>query len=229
MPMYLMVPAAFQSRSVSFRVVSPDEQTFRVAPLTDSPPGEAAGELFAAGLGHPADYPSGGIGGRIALVQRGEIEFGAKLRNAAAAGASAVVIYDPAGDITLGTATGTLPQIPILTIPGADGVRLRERLKSETVRAELSFCCGVQDITALNVVGRSPGQATCEAVVGGHFDSVPVSPGASATRWIMCNPESRWWAMRPIPFTRWRDRASIWACRTWRCLHRKSSPAINAP
>jgi aminopeptidase YwaD len=169
---------SFFSRKVEFKVLAPNVETLRVSPLTNSPPGTATGELFSAGLGLPADYPSGGIGGRIALVQRGQLEFGEKLRNAAAAGASALVMFDPPNDIVPGRLTGQLPSIPALVISGPDGVRLRDALTGGPISVALSFDGGTEEHTATNVIGRSPGKG-CSAVVGGHFDTVNGTSGAS--------------------------------------------------
>ncbi len=168
----------FVSRSVSVQVVAPGQESLRAAALTGSAPGTATAELFDAGLGQPGDFPAGGIGGRIALVQRGQLTFGDKARNAHAAGAAAVVIYDPAGDVIPGRLTGQVPPIPVLSIPGADGLRLRDLLTQGPVRLSVSFDGGVERTTALNVIGRPPGKR-CAAVVGGHYDTVPGAPGGS--------------------------------------------------
>lgn len=168
----------FVSRSVSVQVVAPGQESLRAAALTGSAPGTATAELFDAGLGQPGDFPAGGIGGRIALVQRGQLTFGDKARNAHAAGAAAVVIYDPAGDVIPGRLTGQVPPIPVLSIPGADGLRLRDLLTQGPVRLSVSFDGGVERTTALNVIGRPPGKR-CGTVVGGHYDTVPGAPGGS--------------------------------------------------
>lgn len=168
----------FVSRKVSVQVVAPGQESLRAAALTGSAPGAAAAELFDAGLGQSADFPAGGIGGRIALVQRGQSTFGDKARNAHAAGAAAVVIYDPAGDIILGRLTGQVPPIPVVSIPGSEGLRLRDLLKQGAVRLVVSFEGGMEQTTALNVIGRPPGKR-CGAVVGGHYDTVPDAPGGN--------------------------------------------------
>jgi aminopeptidase YwaD len=166
------------SRSVSFHVLTPREETLRAAAMQNSLPGAAAGELVFAGLGRAADYPVGGIGGRIALVQRGELTFAEKARNAAAAGAAAVVIFDPQNSAGFGTLLGDVPAIPVLTIDGGDGARLREALRDGAVTVSLAFDGGAGAATGVNVVARPPGKG-CAAVVGGHFDTVPGAPGAS--------------------------------------------------
>lgn len=169
----------FVSRRVGVQVVAPAPEPIRAAALTGSAPGTAAAELYDAGLGLPGDYPAGGIGGRIALVQRGQITFGDKARNAYTAGAAAVVVYEPpAGDIIPGRLTGQVPPIPVLSIPGADGLRLRDLLRQGPVRLSVSFDGGMEQTTALNVIGRPPGKR-CAAVVGGHYDTVPNAPGGS--------------------------------------------------
>ena len=168
----------FVSRSVSFRVLGPPEENIRTSPLTGSPKGSVTAELFHVGLGLPEDYPSGGIGGKIALIQRGQIEFGEKVRNAAAAGASAIAVYDPPNDVFPGRLSGQLPGIPALTIPGKDGVRLRDLIASGPVRVSLSFDGGLEELTANNIIGRPQG-GTCVTVVGSHYDSVETAPGAS--------------------------------------------------
>lgn len=168
----------FASRSVELRITSPDPRSVAVAPLTYSSPGSAQGALVYTGLGRPADYPAGGVAGRIALVQRGEITFGDKVRNAAGAGASAVVVFDPPNDVIPGTITGTIPAIPALTIPGPEGVRLRDALQAGEVTARLAFDGGVEETEATNVIGRPPGH-DCAAVVGGHYDTVVTAPGGS--------------------------------------------------
>ena len=64
--------------------------------LTGSPFGELTGRLVDCGLGYPEDFPSN-VKGRIALIQRGEIPFREKVRNAKNAGARAVVVYNAPG------------------------------------------------------------------------------------------------------------------------------------
>jgi aminopeptidase YwaD len=168
----------FVSRSVSVVIVGTPDESLRAAPLSYSPPGQAEAEIVPAGLGYPGDYPAGGIGGRIALVQRGELTFGDKIRNAAAAGASAVLVYEPGKDSVPGTITGDIPAIPMLSISGADGVRLRDAAKSGPVRVRLAFDGGVTDQTANNVIAHTEGKP-CSVIVGGHYDTVAGTQGAS--------------------------------------------------
>ncbi|PCJ12171.1 MAG: hypothetical protein COB10_07770, partial [Planctomycetota bacterium] len=65
-----------------------------VIPLISSPEGEASGSLVAIGLGMEGDLPQEGLAGKIALIQRGVIQFQEKVDRAAEAGALAAVIYN---------------------------------------------------------------------------------------------------------------------------------------
>lgn len=167
----------FVSRVIDVTLLDPRE-SLRAAPMTNSPPGTAAAEVYFADLGLAGDYPPDGLGGRIALVRRGQLEFGEKARNAAAAGASALVLYDPAGDLLTGTLTGMLPALPVVAITAPDGARLRDQARAGAVRLAVSFDGGIERFTTTNVIGR-PAGGVCQVVVGGHYDSVEVAPGAS--------------------------------------------------
>lgn len=167
---------SFVSRSVELSAAG---QPLKVAPLTNSSPGKVSNAAFFAGLGRPADYPSGGIAGKVALVERGELTFSEKARNAVAAGASALVVYEPGAAVVAGSLADTPPGIPVLSIEGADGERLRKQIEArQPVTIDLSFAGGVEDVPAMNVIGR-PGDGACRAVAGSHFDSVERAPGAS--------------------------------------------------
>lgn len=66
--------------------------------------------------------------GQIALLQRGGCTFETKIRNAEAAGAKAVVVFNDQGEPILMTVTRGSVNIPALMIGQADGQLLRERL-----------------------------------------------------------------------------------------------------
>jgi len=167
----------FISKSVSFQVESPTQRAITVQPITLSAGGEASGRLVYAGRGKPEEFPAA-VRGQIALVERGEIFFRVKAANALAAGAKAVVIFNNEDQLTIGTLQEELPGIPVLAISGVDGRRLRDEARAGDVRATVSFDGGLIRAESLNVIGR-PKSGICEAVVGGHYDSVLLAPGAS--------------------------------------------------
>ncbi len=77
--------------------------------MDGSPSGTITGQLVFCGLGtSPADFPAA-VRGNIALIQRGDITFGAKTKNAVAAGATAVAIFNKETGPFLGTLIGTDP------------------------------------------------------------------------------------------------------------------------
>ena len=67
--------------------------TFIAAPLQGSTPGRIAGHFVACGLGNPNEFPAE-VNGNIAVVERGDITFNEKVRNAQTAGATSVIIYN---------------------------------------------------------------------------------------------------------------------------------------
>jgi aminopeptidase Y len=114
--------------------------------------------------------------GNIALIERGFCTFAIKATNAAAAGASGVVIYNRVP----GAFDGTLGQsftldLPVTSVTQAVGQQLAAtpslvlRLKTDTFR-------GIA--TAHNVLAESPGGDPGTVVmVGAHLDSVNAGPG----------------------------------------------------
>ena len=78
--------------------------------LTGAPMGEVHASYVLCGVGHPADFPPA-VQGNIAVVNRGDITFNEKTRNAKAAGAKAVVIVsrqDDPDDVARWTLIGTI-------------------------------------------------------------------------------------------------------------------------
>jgi aminopeptidase YwaD len=136
---------------------------------------EASGQVVHVGLGRSSDIPATGLQGKVALIQRGEIQFQDKIRNATAAGAVAVVVYNNQPGLMRGEVRDPL-KVPALIISQNDGNDLVSALDRGPVTATVSL--KVDTSTAVNVIGRSqPG--ACQTVTGGHFDSVSTSPGGN--------------------------------------------------
>ncbi|HSN38475.1 MAG TPA: M28 family peptidase [Arthrobacter sp.] len=126
---------------------------------------------------------AGFVPGNIALIQRGTCTFRIKADNAAAAGASGVVIFNQgnvvAGDDRLGLFGGTLdlPQatIPVVSTSYASGAELAGL---DSVVMHLAVDAGVTSIESYNLLADTPaGRADRTVVVGAHLDSVDVGPG----------------------------------------------------
>jgi aminopeptidase YwaD len=131
--------------------------------------------LISAGIGRPEDFPPGGLGGDVALIERGDLTFAQKVGNAVAAGASAVVIYNnvPArGVFDLGDTV----TIPVVGIDQAAGQDLVAKILAQPQEARVTV--SPPKGTAYNVVAKPRGGASCDTVSGGHYDSVAVTGGA---------------------------------------------------
>jgi aminopeptidase YwaD len=158
-------------------VLSPETITLEPRTLRLSASGEVTGDLVAAGIGRPEDFPPEGMDGQVALVQRGELTFSDKVANAAAAGAAAVIVYNNEE----GPFRGDLEEesaIPAVGISQEDGGRLLALLAQGPVSVDLSVEPGLQKTTSRNVVVRPP-DGRCERLVGAHYDSVEAGPGAN--------------------------------------------------
>lgn len=70
--------------------------------MEGSPKSTVIGRFVFCGLGRVQDFPAE-VQGRIALIQRGELTFNEKVRNAKAAGATAAVIFNNVSGNFLGT------------------------------------------------------------------------------------------------------------------------------
>ena len=139
--------------------------------------GEAAAPLVFVGLGKPEDIPDGGLAGKIALIERGEITFGSKVSRAHNAGAVAAIIFNN----TAGNFQGTLggrSQIPAVSISRSDGNRLKELLAGGSV-VEAKVSVAENAVPSHNVIAELPGGGDGVVIVGAHYDTVPDSVGAS--------------------------------------------------
>ncbi|HEY6104070.1 MAG TPA: M20/M25/M40 family metallo-hydrolase [bacterium] len=158
----------------------------RLSPVTmlyssSTPEAGIEAEVVAAGLGRPEDFTGRAVEGKIALIERGEIFFSAKVANAAAAGAAAVVLFNnQPGPPTVGTLQGPA-RIPAVIVSQEEGRALLRLLEGGAVRLRLVVRTIAETRTSFNVIGVKRGvrQPNEIVVVGGHRDSVPVSPGAN--------------------------------------------------
>jgi len=121
----------------------------------------------------PNDFE--GVRGAIALVRRGRCFFAVKARNAAAAGASAVLIFNTERRLFDGTLGGPrAATIPVAAIPGSVGSDLAA---SPDAIVELELIARTVRSTSQNVVADARPGARRVLVVGAHLDSVLAGPG----------------------------------------------------
>jgi len=74
-------------------VQTSDGAIFVASPFKGSPKLDQLGKLIYCNLGQVGDFPAG-VAGNVALIRRGDIQFNEKVRNAMAAGATAVVVFN---------------------------------------------------------------------------------------------------------------------------------------
>ncbi len=113
--------------------VNGSDQTISSSAFQGSPevPNQLTADLIYAGLGQPEDFQKLDLTGKIALVQRGTIRFSDKVKNAIAANAIGVIIFNnEAGLITSGglTQDGSIVAIPVLSIEQTVGQQLASAL-----------------------------------------------------------------------------------------------------
>lgn len=153
--------------------------TAAVTPVDVSvPPPAAPGSTSGCEPEDFAAFPAG----NIALVQRGTCTFRVKVDNAAAAGASGVIIFNEGQEGRTDTLSGTLdpPQaaVPTVGTSFAVGEELVNLSQAGPVTVRLAVEADIVTTTSQNVIADSPrGLNGRTVVVGAHLDSVPEGPG----------------------------------------------------
>lgn len=100
-----------------------------------------AGELVPAGLGKPEDFAKINVVGKLALISRGEIAFAEKVKNALAAQAVGVVIYNNTAGLMQGSLSedGTELDAAVVMIEQTVGQKLVEQITAgQKVSAAIS-------------------------------------------------------------------------------------------
>ena len=144
-------------------------------PLTSSIAGTARGHAIFIGLAGAGDIPPGQLNGAVAVADRGQLTFADKARNAAAAGAVALIVVNTDDAPLFGTLGGA-STIPVVGVP-----RSARSALLAAVSAAVEAIVQVEDPrqqTSQNVVATPP-NGECAIVIGGHYDSVPAGPGAN--------------------------------------------------
>ncbi len=146
-----------------------------------SPSGSATAALAAptGAEGCEAADWAGFPAGSIALISRGTCSFADKSLNAAAAGASAAVVYNN----TTGTLNGTFGApgdgfVPTTGITQAAGQALLEQMATGTVEATLVIETSLSEVESFNVLAETAkGRTDNVVMVGAHLDGVDGGPG----------------------------------------------------
>ena len=159
--------------------VTVDRQRVDGRALQGSGAGKLEGALVAVpNVGRASDYAGLDAKGKIALVKRGEIRFSEKARAAQAAGALGIIITNSVPGPLAGT-LGEELKFPVLALDGTDGLPLYDRALKERLTVQLEVNAKREEVTGRNVLAYLPGVDKPKLILGGHFDSVPGSPGAN--------------------------------------------------
>ena len=147
--------------------------------LMGSGAGKAEGVLIAIpNFGRASDYAGLDVKGKIVIVKRGEIRFLEKVRAAQTAGAIAVIVTNAVPGPLAGT-LGEDVKLPALALDGTDGLPLYDRALKGPITVQLEVNAKREAVTGRNVIAFMPGTDKPKLILGGHFDSVPGSPGAN--------------------------------------------------
>ncbi|KAB8317043.1 M28 family peptidase [Tolypothrix campylonemoides VB511288] len=145
--------------------------------------GTVAGKLNAPlvavpNVGRKADFAAVNVKGAIAIVRRGEIRFSEKAKNAVAAGAvGLVIVNNQQGDVYGALAEEV--KIPVLALSGQQGNPLIQRAQSAPLNVSLNVNAQRRVVTGRNIIAHLAGVTQPKIILGGHYDSVPGSPGAN--------------------------------------------------
>lgn len=160
-------------------LTSPDSRELEVIPIQFSSAGHLEGEVVAVGgAGEPADFEKANVKGKIALVQRGTLQFADKSKNAADAGAAAVIIYNNAPQLFGGTMREQ-STIPTLAMSGRESEKILSALGQGSLKIRIDSDAQVTKKVAHNIIATKPGTNGKTLVLGGHYDTVLGAPGAN--------------------------------------------------
>lgn len=168
---------SFTDAGSSVTVTTPLQTSIRAAAMAAASSPRVTGDLVPVGLGLPSDYKDRDVAGKIVLIERGQITFREKAANAAAAGASGVIIYNNGPGSFQGSGLDSSSG-PVVAISGEDGEQLRGLAEQGPARVTLEVKTTSQPSQAFNIVANMNRSAP-RIIVGAHFDSVPLAPGAN--------------------------------------------------
>ena len=145
--------------------------------MAGSPGGEVTAPSVYVGLADADGIAGKAIDGRIAVADRGRLNFGMKYENVRAAGAiGLVVVNNVAGPFSGNLAQGA--GFPVVAVSREEGEALVAGAK-RGIPIAIAAPPTAGATVAFNVIAAPPGDDRCEVLVGGHFDSVPAAPGAN--------------------------------------------------
>jgi aminopeptidase YwaD len=149
-------------------------QTLTGRALEGSTGGEVTGRIVRIpGVGTAENFRAVNVRGGVAVVQRGQLPFLDKVKNALAAGAAGVVVVNTEAEELQGRLGERVP-LPALTVTSTAGAALQE---GQQVTLNVRVRDG--EVQGVNVVAFKSGLIRPDILFGGHMDSVFRAPGAN--------------------------------------------------
>ncbi|KAH8726077.1 hypothetical protein GQ44DRAFT_680289 [Phaeosphaeriaceae sp. PMI808] len=134
---------------------------------------------------NPTDYPAT-LAGNIALISRGQCEFGLKSAMAGKAGAVAAILYNVVAGPPIQGTLGTPPRpegayVPTLNIVQELANSYVASIKNgKTVSATIDITTDIRNISTTNVIATTTsGDQDNKLSLGAHTDSVAGGPGVN--------------------------------------------------
>lgn len=160
------------------------EQKWNLQGFTYAPNGKAEGAIVACGLGTAQDYQRVDVRGKIALVERGGIPYGEKVRQAAAAGAVALLIQNDRDVFVPATLGAPLDMaIPVMGISKNQGEQLRKRMQTNgeqkaSLRVEGALTIRQTSYSFLGRKSATTSNRNQAVLLGARHDMVKGTPEA---------------------------------------------------
>ncbi len=170
---------AWEDDGTTVKLTAPESRDLEAQTIQYSVAGHLEAQLVAVtGLGNPEDFSKVDVKGKIALVARGTIPFSDKAKNAANAGAAAVLIYNNGSGLFGGTLHERV-SIPALAASGEEGKRLLDALGKGAVSLRIDSNTSFATKDGHNIIATRRGTSADVIVLGGHYDTVSAGPGAN--------------------------------------------------
>lgn len=148
--------------------------------------GKTLGYVLVPGLGEEKDFEGLDLTGKVALIQRGSINFDVKAQNAANAGAVAAIIYNNTDDGLFAASLQTVT-IPVVTIAKQDVQKLLDaQVKEITFSKDYygkAYNYNAYQISSFSSIGpapsleikpeiSAPGGSITSSVIGGGYETM---------------------------------------------------------
>ena len=157
--------------------ITVDGKPIEALTLAGSPGGQVEAPSAYVGLADAAGIAGQDLTGKVAVADRGTLNFVDKYANVKAKGAVGLVVVNHQSGPFSGNLT-TLATFPVVAVSKEEGAAALDAAKAgRTVRINAPPTVGLTK--ALNVIAKPKPSSECTIVVGGHFDSVPGAPGAN--------------------------------------------------